>query len=112
MPAQAALISIGSGPSAKNIRNYQPMLDLGRAVGDCREMLEKSVRRKQSDAGREDRFFQVKDSIKLTGRFRKAVYYVILEDVFTTGSTANEASRILKLHSSQPVYVVSLFMAD
>ncbi|MBR33318.1 MAG: hypothetical protein CMN77_18605 [Spirochaetaceae bacterium] len=110
------LIYIGSGNSAESIRNYQPVKDVGLALQSAnlplRRMLEKKGNRKQSGYGRRDRFFQVKDSIQLTVEYRPAFYYVLLEDVFTTGATALEASRILKRKCEAKVFVLSLFMAD
>ncbi|MCB1170753.1 MAG: hypothetical protein KDK25_10480 [Leptospiraceae bacterium] len=110
------LAYIGSGSSAASIRNYQPVKDMagelqGRNLQACAP-LKKSVVRKQSGENRKNRFFQVRNSIQLTEEYRVAQYYVILEDLFTTGATANEASRILKKRSAAPVFVLSLFMAD
>ncbi len=110
------LIYVGSGRSARNIRNYQPVADMGRQLATdqlpLKRMLQKKGKGKQSGFGRHDRFFQVKDSIQLTVEYRPAFYYVLLEDVFTTGATALEASRILKRESQARVFVLSLFMAD
>ncbi|MBU43414.1 MAG: hypothetical protein CMN76_09365 [Spirochaetaceae bacterium] len=110
------LIYIESGGSSRDTRNYQPVADLSRhletpALPAC-GMLKKVRTRKQSGAGRKDRFFQLKGSIQLTVKYRPAFYYVILEDVFTTGATASEASRILKKQSGAQVLVLSLFMAE
>lgn len=110
------IVYIGSGASSRNIRNYQPVQDLAHELGmetlEVRGILRKKVSRKQSGMDRKNRFLQVLDSIQLTEEYRPAYYYVILEDLFTTGATANEASRILKRQSQAPVYVLSLFMAD
>ncbi|MCB1139185.1 MAG: hypothetical protein KDK23_10540 [Leptospiraceae bacterium] len=116
MHRSGLLTCISSGSSAASIRNYQPVQDLARGLEEknlkaC-SVLRKSVARKQSGENRKNRFFQVRNSIQLTEEYRVAHYYVILEDLFTTGATANEASRILKKRSAAPVFVLSLFMAD
>jgi predicted amidophosphoribosyltransferase len=71
--------------------------------------LRKRARRNQSGRTYADRFYAVHDSLAFVGPARHR-RWLLLEDVFTTGATANEAARILKKNGALSVFVLSLLL--
>ncbi|MCB1322963.1 MAG: hypothetical protein KDK34_22090, partial [Leptospiraceae bacterium] len=57
------------------------------------------------------RFFAVHDKIALNGSSGGAVQ-ILLEDLWTTGATANEAARVLKKNGVRKVIVLSLLLRE
>ena len=105
---------ISSGKLAHRIRPYQPVADLAqyaskRAGVACGADIMKIKRAKQSAARYENRFFDLPRSLRLTASFEKVDHYLLLEDIFTTGATANESARLLKRAGVKEVHVISLF---
>lgn len=116
------IVYISSGKSGLDTRNYQPCADLSVALSDKKMIeqggdLKKKGMRKQSSRDYAHRFFSVHDSIGVyPERTEKKTmhegHYLLIEDVFTTGATANEAARILKKAGVKEVTVISLFLRE
>ncbi len=92
---------IASGKSGWKNRPYQPCRDIGRIFAEkqglpCTADLRKKKNTKQSQKSYSDRFLDIHDSLEAAGSILPAKSYLLIEDVFTTGATANEAARILK----------------
>lgn len=105
---------ISSGKLAHRTRPYQPLADLVKSVSAKTGIsggsdIMKIRRAKQSMARYENRFFDIPLSLRLTASFEKVDYYLLLEDIFTTGATANESARLLKRAGVKEVHVISLF---
>lgn len=109
---------IGSGRGGWNVRSYQPCRDLCRAVGrrlgvKSSMFLEKvHSSSKQSTRSKAGRFFEVAGAFAAVSRNSPSEHYVLLEDVFTTGATANEAARKLKNAGVNRVTVMSLLFRE
>ena len=107
-------VYIRSGRSSLNLRNYQPCEDLARQAvkqipgsshgGDLRK---KKVR-KQSRSRYRDRFLEMHESLALCRKPEPDETLVLVEDLFTTGATANEAARILKNNGASRVHLISM----
>jgi len=105
---------ISSGRLSHQTRPYQPMADLVRAVAASLKIgyggdIVKTKQGKQSAARYEGRFFDIPRSLRLTTSFHRVDYYLLLEDIFTTGATANESARLLKKAGVKEVHILSLF---
>lgn len=114
-----AVFWIDSGASGRELRFYQPCADPARALAaalavPARAGLRKIARDKQSGRSYLDRFRAVAGSLEAAFPARAAGLRrcAILEDVFTTGATANEAARILKKNGVATVTVVSLLLRE
>ncbi len=119
------IIYIHSGNISKNrnLRTFQPCADLAKIFGKILDLeqhigadLEKKPSfqgKKQSHQDYRDRFLAIHDSLQLNPASPKPndKNYLIVEDIYTTGATANEAARILKLNHANKVYVVSALQA-
>lgn len=110
-------VFISSGRHSLHIRTYQPVYDLYRHVSKALDrsggaFLRKKKLHKQSSERYSNRFFQIHDSFQLTEQFILYPYYLLLEDIFTTGATANEAARTLKKSGATRVYVLSMFYRE
>lgn len=110
---------IDSGASGRELRFYQPCADPARALAaalgvEARAGLRKIARDKQSGRSYLDRFRVVAGSLAAAfpARLAGLLHCAILEDVFTTGATANEAARILKKNGVATVTVVSLLLRE
>ena len=103
---------IGSGRKLYETRSYQPCQDLCRSVSRLTgrtyaEDLRKRNTGRQSSRSFEDRFFALHNSLEISGDLR-GKKCLLIEDVFTTGGTANEASRILKKNGVNFVTVLTM----
>ncbi len=112
------IVWIDSGRSGRHLRNYQPCADLAGALASILRPvfgsgadLRKRKGKQQSGQGFVDRFFALHDSLEFCGP-GTARRCLLVEDVFTTGATANEAARILKKNGALQVIVFSLLLRD
>ncbi|MBW7856856.1 MAG: ComF family protein [Leptonema sp. (in: Bacteria)] len=108
---------ISSGKLAHRSRPYQPVADVAKAVGKKLKIpvsadITKIKNRKQSGANYQSRFFDLPQSLRLTESPKQITYYLLLEDVVTTGATANESARLLKQSGIKEVHVISLFQRE
>lgn len=118
-PGVDAVFWIDSGVSGRALRFYQPCADPARALAaalaaPARAGLRKIARDKQSGRSYLDRFRAVAGSLEAAfpARTTGLSHCALLEDVFTTGATANEAARILKKNGVATVTVVSLLLRE
>lgn len=108
---------IHSGPHLRQVRNYHPCQDLASALGEMLELpsgadIGKLKKLKQSSRGLTDRFLAVHGALTLkTNCIAPGSSYLLVEDVFTTGATANEAARLLKRSGARYVAIVSTLQA-
>lgn len=114
--AADALVYIASGRAGRAVRSYQPCADLARAVGGGLGVpsfpaLVKATSR-QSGRGYSDRFVAITGALNVNTDIRKASRVILIEDVFTTGATANEAARVLKKNGVNDVTVLSLLFRE
>lgn len=103
---------IDSGYLANKDRGYRPCADiasfLAKKTGHKYHIdLVKKRRSKQSKNFYEERFWCMHNALKCKTTIR-AQNYLLIEDIFTTGATANEASRMLKLAGAKRVIVLSM----
>ncbi|MCR9143840.1 MAG: hypothetical protein NXI24_16455 [bacterium] len=112
------VVWIDSGAAGRQVRNYQPCADVALALtralaapGGCGPDLRKKRAGQRSAQSYAERFFSVHNSLEFCGA-GEARTYLLVEDVFTTGATANEASRVLKKNGAFHVFVISLLLRD
>ena len=69
---------------------------------------------KQSQRGYSDRFIQIRNSIEIIPEFKGLTYtnYLLVEDIFTTGATANEVARLLKMNGAKKVILLSMLLRE
>lgn len=108
---------IDSGKSLYQTRNYQPCADLTRELsfhysvqsgGD----LTKKKKDKQSGRDYLERFVSNLNGFEVKNSLQGLENYLLLEDIFTTGSTANEAARLLKKRGVKKVLILSVFFRE
>ncbi len=112
------VVYIASGRSARHLRNYQPCADLARSIGAGLGLpwggdlvkIDGSLR--QSGRGHDDRFLGIHNGLRYRGLPEIPRRMLLVEDVFTTGATANEASRMLKKNGAHAVFLLSLFIRE
>ncbi|MCB1316829.1 MAG: ComF family protein [Leptospiraceae bacterium] len=107
---------IDSGLLSRRNRRYQPCLDPARYLASlagipARAGLRKMKSTRQSEEIFNRRFFAVHDKIAPNGSSGGAVQ-ILLEDLWTTGATANEAARVLKKNGVRKVIVLSLLLRE
>lgn len=109
-----SVVHIDSGREGYARRSFQPCQDLSREIGRWTGMPYGAALRKtsnrQSSNTRLGRFFRVQGSLRQTRPVPGRV--LLIEDVFTTGATANEAARILKKNGANFVLVISLLFRE
>ncbi|MBE7439365.1 MAG: hypothetical protein HS115_12975 [Spirochaetales bacterium] len=95
-------------------RRFEPCYDVARLLGNqlglpVQTALWKRRSAHQKDRNKEDRHFQIIDSM---AGLRGCARPLLLEDVFSTGATANEAARMLKKNGANSVHLLSLLLND
>ena len=104
----------------QNIRSFQPCYDLCNYLANQLNInfgadLYKIKNEQQSQKEYGQRFFSIHNAIQIN--FPKDVKdkppenYLLIEDVYTSGSTSNEASRILKKNGVKKVIVFTMLRA-
>jgi len=110
------ILYIRSGRSQMKYRNYQPCRDLSRFLAKEKHVtyggdIRKRKTGTQSKRNVIDRYLSVQNAFlcSLKTNFK---HVLLVEDVFTTGATVNEVSRILKQRGSNKVSVLSMLMRE
>lgn len=69
---------------------------------------------KQGDQSYQQRFIHARHSMEIAKESRKSLFgnILLLDDIFTTGATMNEASRILLENGAEKVFLLSLLRGD
>ncbi|MCB1174145.1 MAG: ComF family protein, partial [Leptospiraceae bacterium] len=106
---------IASSRSVRRRRGFQPIADVAHYLGDALKIpvsLDISKRRNQHQSHQnfKERFWQMHNALE-PGRNSRSLAgqrVLIVEDVYTTGSTANEAARVLTRLGASRVDVLSL----
>lgn len=79
---------------------------LNKPIVDAFEKIRTTKNQAQLSASK--RKTNLKDAFRLKIRNVKGKSFLIIDDVFTTGSTSNELSKLLKSHKASKVYVFTL----
>ena len=100
----------------KNLRSFQPCSDLARYLAKILKVpynadLYKASSQQQSKNQLYERFFSIHNALVFSQLKKVPKNYLLVEDVYTSGATANEASRILKKAGVKKVYVLSMLQA-
>ncbi|MBX7057035.1 MAG: hypothetical protein K1X75_03140 [Leptospirales bacterium] len=109
---------IESGRAGWQKRAYQPCADparfLAQALGlPCGGDLCKRSGGRQSSRNFGDRFLALRGTLDCKGRqLQDCRRYLLLEDVFTTGATANAAAAALKKNGVLTVTILSLLLRE
>lgn len=111
------IVLIDSGFRTRQRRGFQPCLDLAKFLANlsgvpCGMDLHKNNSRGQSGRGYRERFWQMHTGLRLNFQSVATGHWLLLEDVFTTGATANEAARQLKKCGVTEVSVLSLIYRE
>jgi len=88
--------------------------ELERHLGiPCREDLVMRIKHTdaQKELGRRERLLNMKDAFRLRRMPRELERIIIVDDIFTTGSTAESLSRVLKEGGASHIFVVTLCLA-
>lgn len=109
---------IDSGARKLDLRSFQPCYDIANYVSNMLKIplakdLIKIKNKQQSKNELAERFFDIHNSLKLRKDFPSPPphSYLLVEDVYTSGATANEAGRVLKKAGVTLVYVLSMLKA-
>ena len=109
---------IDSGARKLDLRAFQPCHDLAVFLAKLWQVpwakdVIKTKSKQQSKNSYPERFFAIHGSLSLSSNFPKAPpkNYLIVEDVYTSGATVNEAARTLKKAGVSKVYVLSMLKA-
>lgn len=80
---------------------------LGKPVADCLERVKET--KEQYNLDRSHRFLNIVDafSVKLLYNMNKHSSILLVDDIYTTGSTVNECSRVLKKAGVKTIYVIT-----
>ena len=95
-------------------RGWDPMLEVGRALGamygiPVMNPLRRGASREQKGLGFEERLANMQGTITLrSGASPLPPALVLIDDVFTTGATASECARVLRLGGAQDIEVLTL----
>ena len=110
-----------STPFRRRSRSFEPVRDLlalvptrGRAGKGQPEGLpmRKVSRVRQSSKAYQDRFLQVRDSFGMKRAAETPGSVLFLDDLFTTGATANEAARVLRGAGAKKIHVISMVIRE
>ncbi len=109
---------IDSGAGNLDLRPYQPCHDLAIFLSHFLKIpwgkdIYKKKKQQQSQNKYSERFFSIHNSLGVVDNFPHPApeNYLLLEDVYTSGATANEAARMLKKYNVARVYIISMIKA-
>jgi ComF family protein len=114
-----ALIPVPMHPKKERSRGYNQSVLLARAVGAYTNIpvYENYIKRIRNTAplkllNPEERLNNLKKAFILTENGVKLKVVVIIDDIFTTGSTINEMSKVLRLAGVQKIYFLTLAIGE
>lgn len=101
LPDSAVLVPIPTAPAHIRERGYDHMQLIAQYLGLRRHLpvvrlLGRGNTATQHHANRKDRVLQAQSAFTLTGPVDPNTAYVLLDDVITTGSTIEQAARVLR----------------
>jgi ComF family protein len=105
------IVPVPGNPRAVRRRGWDPMLEVARQLARrCRRRLLCLLRRRpgaaQKSLGYEDRILNLRGTISLCRTPPPQV--LLLDDVFTTGATADECARVIRAGGAQAVRVLTV----
>lgn len=105
-------------PSSAKTKRERPYFSFGPVLNSLQKKmgakalpaLEKKSKELQSGKRYRDRFLHARFSMQIRRKFRNSVSgnIILIDDVFTTGATLNEAARILMENGAEKIYCVVL----
>lgn len=105
-------------PSSAKTRRERPYFSFGPVMDSIIQKtgaasvpaLEKKSKELQSGKRFRDRFIHARFSMQIRSRFRNSLsgHFILIDDVFTTGATLNEAARILMENGAEKIYCIVL----
>ena len=106
---------IDSAAAGRDLRSWKPCKDIAHRVAEWTNLnmgadLFKKRKQNQRQMSFSERYFSIHDSFKLSSSFPSSIpkNYLLIEDVYTTGATANEVARLLKKQGVERVFVLSM----
>lgn len=103
-------------PSSAKTRRERPYFSFSSVMNFIRKKtgaktvpaLEKKSKELQSGKRFRDRFIHARFSMQIRSRFRNSLSgnFLLIDDVFTTGATLNEAARILMENGAEKIYCI------
>ena len=106
---------IDSAAAGRDLRSWKPCEDIARRVAEWMSLkmgadIFKKRKQNQSQMSFSERYLSIHDSFGLSSSFPSAIpkNYLLIEDVYTTGSTANEIARLLKKKGIKKVFILSM----
>lgn len=114
-PKKATLIPIPLHIKKEKFRGFNQVKEVGKLLAKkmdwdyLPDFLVRSIPTKnQADLGREERFLNVKGVFGINPKgnssLNKNIPIILFDDVYTTGSTMNEAAKILKSEGFKKIY--------
>lgn len=102
--------------SKRPIHPVSSILPMLKILTGCenKTILKKISNLKQGDQTYQQRFIHARYSMEITKECKKSLFgnILLLDDIFTTGATMNEASRILLENGAEKVFLLSLLRGD
>ena len=110
------IISVPIHKKRKNVRGYNQSELIAKEIAkhiqglEYKNILKKTINNKeQSSLSKDERLKNVKNVYEIQNKeiiFNKKV--VLFDDIYTTGNTTNECSRVLKTNGAKKILVLSL----
>lgn len=113
LPENTVIVPIPTINSHIRRRGYDHMLLIARRLAKLRKMplsthLERANSYTQQSSGRAKRIEQAKNAFRCSYALDKNKIYLVVDDVVTTGSTVNYASKTLREAGASEVWVASI----
>lgn len=113
LPANTVIVPIPTAPAHIRERGYDHLLLIAKYLAFKRglpieRLLGRANTATQHHANREMRIEQAQSAFRITGRIDPFRTYVIVDDVVTTGSTIEQASRLLSEAGAKTIWVAAL----
>ncbi|HMW60898.1 MAG TPA: hypothetical protein PKE49_06770 [Leptospiraceae bacterium] len=107
---------IGSDLRTRSFAHSLDLLRAGKGAGLCGgvDFIKKRIgkKHKQSQRNQAGRYFEIRGSLECVRDLSLVKHYVLLDDVFTTGATANEAARMARIAGAEKVSVLTVAMRE